>query len=400
MKILFLNDFIPPRHVGGPGKRNFELAQELKNMGNDIYFITSCQDKKLEGEEIKEGIKVFNIYSKYPVFLRHYVSLYNPLVVKKAKKIIEKLKPDIVHADTIHIHLSYALLKIARKNSKAVFLTSRDFMLFYYGKFAQTERICGKINYKAGLFDNLKFARKRFNPFRNMAIKHYLKFLNKIFAVSNELAKALKQNGIINTEVLHNGLPVGNPKEGTFSDNILLSGRINEAKGVYALLEAMPLVKKEIPDSKLIIVGAPEEEIKRINKESANLGLIAGKDFEVFKWINGSQMEDMVKTAGVIVSPSLYPDPFPGVNLEAAQYCKPVVTTCFGGAKEFVLDGKTGYVVNPFDKKSLVEKITYLLKNKDKAKLLGQNAFIRLKEEFSLKSKAAKLIEFYKKYSQ
>lgn len=398
MKILFLNDFIPPRHVGGPGKRNFEIAQELKKMGNEIFFITSCQDRKLEGEETREGIKIFSIYSKYPVFLRHYFSLYNPLVVKKAKNIMALVKPDVVHADTIHTHLSYVLIKIARKNSMAVFLTSRDFMLFYYGKFLQTERICGKINYKTRWLDNLKFARKRFNPFRNIIIRRYLKSVNKIFAVSDELAEALKQNGITNIEVLHNGLPIGEPKEGIFSDNILLSGRINEAKGVYTLLEAMPLIKKRIPGSKLIIVGAPEEETKRINKESECLRLVPGKDFEVYKWMKWSELENLIKTAGVVVSPSLYPDPFPGVNLEAAQYFKPVVTTCFGGAKEFVLDGETGYVVNPFDKKYLAEKVIDLLKNKDKAKLFGQNAFKRLKEEFSVKSRAIKLMEFYRKY--
>lgn len=398
MKILFLNDFIPPRHVGGPGKRNFEVALELKKLGQEVYFITSCQDKKLEGEETKDGIKIFNVYSKYPRFLRHYLCLYNPSVIKKVKKIMSAVKPDVVHADIIHTHISYASLKIAKKNAKAVFLTSRDFMLFYYGKFPQKERVCGKVNYKIGWLDNLKFARKRYNPFRNIAIKHYLKFSDKIFTVSNELAEALRQNGVTNIEVLHNGLPAAEPKEGTFSNNILLSGRINEAKGVYMLLEAMPEIKKEAPSAKLVIVGASEEETRRIKKESDILGLTEGKDFEVYKWMKGSEIENLIKTAGVVVSPSLYPDPFPGVNLEAALFCKPVVTTCFGGAKEFVLDGRTGYVVNPFYKKSLTEKIIDLLNNKEKAKLFGQLGFKRLKEEFSVESRAAKLMEFYKKY--
>jgi hypothetical protein len=63
MRILFLNDFIPPRHIGGPGLRNFEVAKILKEKGNDVFFITSCQNKKFEGEESRDGIKIFSVYS-------------------------------------------------------------------------------------------------------------------------------------------------------------------------------------------------------------------------------------------------------------------------------------------------------------------------------------------------
>ena len=140
MKILFLADFIPPRHIGGPGKRNWEVAQKLREFGHEVFFITSCQKKSQEIVEEREGIKIFNIYSKYPRFLKSYFCLYNPYTVKKIKRMLKEVKPDVVHADIIHSHLSYASLKIARKYTKAVFLHARDFMLFYYGKFFQKER--------------------------------------------------------------------------------------------------------------------------------------------------------------------------------------------------------------------------------------------------------------------
>lgn len=399
MKILFLNDFIPPRHVGGPGKRNFEIALELKKMGHDIFFITSCQKKEMEITEEKNGIKIFNIYSNYSSRFREYFSIYNPKTAKKARKIMEELKPDIIHADTIHYHLSYACLKSAKTNAKAVFLTSRDFMLFNPGKFLQKERFCGKINYKINWFARLKSSQKRFNPLRNILIKKYLKNVDRILAVSGELKEAFRQNGILNVEVLHNGLPL--PQKDPqwnmlLSDNILLYGRINEAKGVYALIDALPTIKSSVPSARLILAGASEEEFSKINNYLAKTGL-AGS-VEARKWISGPEMENLIESAALIASPSLYPDPFPGVNLEAAAHLKPVVTTCFGGAKEFVINGQTGYVVNPFDIKELAEKIIDLLKNKEKAKNFAIGSFKRLKENFSVESRAAILENFYKKF--
>ena len=132
MKILFLADFIPPRNIGGPGKRNFEVATRLTKLGHEVFFITSCQKKEQEIEEERDGIKIFNVYSRYPVYLRDYLSIYNPFVVSKVKKIIKRIRPEVVHADIVHTHLSYSCLKIAKKYSKAIFIHERDFMMFNY----------------------------------------------------------------------------------------------------------------------------------------------------------------------------------------------------------------------------------------------------------------------------
>ncbi|MDD5032893.1 MAG: glycosyltransferase family 4 protein [Candidatus Pacebacteria bacterium] len=398
MRILFLNDFIPPRHVGGPGKRNFETAVKLKDLGHDVFFITSCQKKEQEIEDEKLGVKIFNVYSDYPLYLRDYFNIYNPKVMKKVKKIMKEIHPDVVHVDTVHTYLSYACLKIARKFSKAVFLHSRDFMLFNYGKFLQKERECGRVDYKVSWFDNLKKGGKRFNPFRNFLIKRYLKYVDKIFAISDELAKALLQNGITNVAVLHNGFPLYE-KEPEFceleSKKILLSGRLNEAKGVYALLDAFPLIKLKIPEAKIVLVGVDGEEKKRIDYYVLK-NRLGKEDIEISGWIPGEQMYSILKSAAVVCSPSLYPDPLlAGSNYEAASFKKPVITTCFGGAKEFVLDGKTGYVVNPFKKEELADRVVDLLSDEEKARRFGEAAYLRLKTDFSLDEYAKKLLDWY-----
>ena len=399
MKILFLNDFIPPRNIGGPGFRNFEVGQELFKRGNEGYFITSCQKREQEGEETKDGIKIFNVYSNYNLKYRNYVSVCNLAVLGKIKKIIKKLKPDVAHVDTVHVHLSYASIKIAKKYSKAVFLTSRDFMLYYPDKFIQKEKICGETNYKVNWLDNLKVAKKRYNPFRNIMIKRYLKYVDKIFAISEEMKKALNQNGIINVDVLYNSLPIPQ-KEPSYMENnskiIFSPSRTSESKGVYALLATFPLIKKDVADAKILIVGTTKDRKKRI-LEYMDKNNISKENVEILGWINNEEVKSIYGKISVVVTPSLYPDPLLGVNLEAALYKKPVVTTCFGGAKEFVVNGETGYVVNPYDTKEMAEKITDILLDGDKAKQFGEAGYKRLKEKFSINIQTDKLLNYYNK---
>lgn len=398
MKILFLNDFIPPRNVGGPGFRNFEVAKELKKRGNDVYFITSCQDRAEEVEETKNGIKIFNVYSKYPLKYRHYVSVCNLMILGKVKKIIKELKPDVTHVDTVHTHLSYASVKAAKKYSKAVFLTSRDSMIFHYGKFFPKKKKCGELDYKTSWIKDLKIARKRYNPLRNIMIKYYLKYADKIFAISNDMARALKQNGITNVEVLYNGIPIPEPEPLYIENNsktIFFPGRTSYAKGIYALLDAFPIIKKEVPSAKALIAGATEEGKKEIVRYMAKIGL-EEKDVEVLGWLSNEEVHKIYDKIGVVATPSICADFLLGVNLEAAAHKRPVVTTCFGGAKEFILDGETGYVVNPYDKKELADRITDILLDGGKARRFGEASFRRLKEKFSIDIHVDKLLEFYR----
>lgn len=400
MKILFLNDFIPPRNIGGPGFRNFEIAKELTKLGNDVFFITSCQGKSQEKEEVKDGIKIFNIYSNYQLKYRHYLSVYNPWVLSKIKRIIRELKPDVAHVDTVHTHLSYASTKVAKKYSKAVFLTSRDSMIFHYGKFFPKEKKCGELDYKTNWIKDLKIAKKRYNPFRNIMIRHYLKYVDKIFAISNDMAMALRQNGIFNVEVLYNGLLIPEPEPPYTENNsriIFFPGRINEAKGVYALLDAFPLIKQRATGAKILVAGAVEERKNEIIKYMEKIGLDKN-DIEILGWLSNQEVHKIYDKINVVATPSLCADFLLGVNLEAAAHKRPVVTTCFGGAKEFILDGETGYVVNPHDKKELAGKIADLLTDKEKAKNFGCASFKRLKNHFSISKQIGELLSWYNKF--
>jgi len=378
MKILILSDDFPPLSFGGAGISTFDLSRGFSRAGHQVFVITTCQKKNEERDFEYEGLKIFRIFTNFHERWEPYLSLYNPKTVGKVAKIIKEINPDVVHAQNIHSFLSYHCLKIAKNSGKPVFLTARDTMLFTYGKLA-TKRYLKKLDPRISWLDNLKQAKKRYNPFRNIIIRHYLKYVDKIFAISNSLKQALEANGIKNVEVVYNGIDVdewqmGSKIAGGFEDKkiVFFAGRISNLKGAELINQAMDLVKKDVPEAVLLVAG------------TRGVG-----------WLDGDNLKAAYHAADIVVVPSVYLDPFNRTNIEAMACKKPVVGTCFGGTPEIVKDGVTGYIVNPLNIELMAQKITDLLKNPEKAQQFGELGYERVKKYFNLNECVAKNIYEY-----
>ncbi len=406
MKILFLSDNFPPESCGGAEIVAYNLAKELRTDGYDVFIITTVREKSEECKMQIDGLSVFKIYSNYHAFWRSWLCLYNPQTVIKAKKIMQDIKPDIVHAHNLHSFLSYHCLKLAKKYSKAVFLTAHDAMLIHYGKIMPKN---GNVFYKVSILDQVKEAGKRYNPFRNIIIRYYLRYVNKIFCVSNSLKKLLAINGITNTETIYNGIDVDDwrvdgqkvdefkKKYDLFGKKIIIfSGRLIEVKGGDRLLKSLAMVKNSFPNFVLLVAGKQWAYTEKMKKMAKNLGI---EDKIIFTGFLG---EDGLKlsyyASDICVFPSLCFETFGMFNLEAMACKKPVISTCFGGPSEVVIDGATGYLIDPNNVELMTEKIIDLLKNPQKAKQFGEAGYQRVKEKFSLNKQTDETLKWYKRY--
>ena len=385
MKILILSDNFPPHIVGGAERSTFDLACAFQKKGHEVFVITTCRNKTDVGREDFAGLKVYRIYANYASRWRAYLCLYNPQVVGKVRKLLQEIKPDIVHANNIHYYLSYYCLKLARRYSKGVFLTARDTMLFSYGKLA-TKKYLEHLDYRTSWWDHLKQAKKRYNPFRNIVIRRYLKSVDKIFAISNSLKEALNQNGIQKVEVIYNGIDVedwqvspefvkGFKEKYNLQDKkvIFFGGRVSYLKGLEQIKQVVAKVKENIPETVL---------------------LIAGK--EGIGWLTGSELKSAYWASDIVVSPSIYLDPFNRTNIEAMACKKPVVGAHYGGIPEVIQDNVTGFVVDPFDTELMAQKIVDLLKNPQKAKQFGEAGYRRVIEKFNLEDKAEEYLKYFR----
>lgn len=408
MKILILSDSFPPFSSGGADRVAYNLTRGFKKHGHDVLVITTVQEKKHSGWDGKE--KIWRFYSpQYPERFRSYFCLYNPFLIFKVKKVIKKFKPDLVNIHNIHYYLSYAVFKVAKKYSSHVFLTAHDTDLFQAGKlkdfsYQLINEQPAEFNYRVSFWQQYHRFKKRFNPWRRIVINHYLKFIDLVLAVSQELKTALQQNGIKKKiEVVHNGLnlrdwttndeQINNFREKNNLKNknvVMFGGRISPLKGGEAAIKILIEVTKTLPNTILLIVGKENDYLKKIKAIAKNSGV----NVCLTGWISGEDLISAYYVCDLLLVPSLYLDPFPTVNLEAMACRKPVVGTCFGGTKEVVQNDQTGYIINPNCAQTTAAKIISLLKDKTKAQHMGQAGYERVKNIFSLEKQVEKIMNY------
>jgi len=177
---------------------------------------------------------------------------------------------------------------------------------------------------------------------------------------------------------------------------ILTVGRLVERKGFHFLIEAVKLLKDEIPDVELYIVGRGAEE-KRLEN------LIKRYKLEKNVFLTGVLSEDelseLYKKSAVFVLanvtlPNGDTEGCPTVFIEASAHGIPVIGGINCGASDAVDDGATGYLVNPRDIETLKEKIKELLLNPELAEKMGEMGRIKVRNGHSSQKAGQRLEHF------
>lgn len=159
---------------------------------------------------------------------------------------------------------------------------------------------------------------------------------------------------------------------------IFFVGRMVREKGVQVLLQALPIVRAERPNARLVIVGggyrAHLEEFVRF------CGLEHAVRFTGF--IPDADLLKLYRVIDVAVYPSLY-EPFGIVALEAMAAGAPVVVSDAGGLKEVVRHEQTGIVTWAGNAESLAWGVLRVLTDPAAAQQRAQNARKAVQREFN-----------------
>jgi len=353
---------------------------------------------------------------KFKESLRSWITLYNPWAGRKFNKILKRFEPDVVHFHNVHQYLSFGLLRSAKLFGSKVFLTAHDVMLFHYGKLIEFDQATmgfpydKELSYHVSAWQQIKRFRYYYNPFRNFIIRRYLKYVDKIFSVSNALKQTLNDNGIENVDVVYNAIDSNlwkpeyeNIKK--FKNKyhlhdkkvIFVGGRMSGLKGFKQMVLILKEIINNLPNTVLLIAGKENDHTLQLSKLAKELNI--EKNVIFTGWLEGEELKSAYHSSDVVCTPSVYFDPCPMINLEAMACRKPIVGTCFGGTKEIVRDNVHGYIVNPFDINVISERITYLLRDTEKRKELGENGYHTVKDNFNLDIRYQKTLEYYKTLS-
>jgi D-inositol-3-phosphate glycosyltransferase len=137
---------------------------------------------------------------------------------------------------------------------------------------------------------------------------------------------------------------------------LLLFGLVREYKGLRHLLAAMPAIRSELADVRLLIAGEFWEDKKIYLQQIAQLGISARVTI-VDRYIPNEELPAYFAAADVAVLPYDHVTQSAVVQL-AFGFRLPVITTHVGGLAEVVSDGDTGLLVPPGDPAALAGAVT------------------------------------------
>jgi glycosyltransferase involved in cell wall biosynthesis len=163
---------------------------------------------------------------------------------------------------------------------------------------------------------------------------------------------------------------------------------LKPTKGYEYFVRCCQILAKEFEKIKFLIIGEGSEEFEnKITQEVRKRGLENQVLFLGFR----DDIAELLQILDVFVLSSLSE----GMSLsvvEAMGVGLPVVATKSGGPEELIEDGKTGFLVPLRDEKSLAEKVSLLLKEKELANSIGMSGKSSVREKFNIRA----MIENYK----
>ncbi|WP_026952545.1 glycosyltransferase family 4 protein [Algoriphagus mannitolivorans] len=226
----------------------------------------------------------------------------------------------------------------------------------------------------------------------------------KPIAVSQAVAdhwQAQLQNAQI--EVIPNGIPYEGflNAKGALKTELQLSpksvligmiGRINPGKGQLFFLEMADKIAKKYPEAHFVLVGDPfpgyEYILEEVEQEIIKKKLESRVSYLGFR----TDIPEVMASLDIFVLPSVLPDSFPTVILEAMSAGKPVVATKSGGASEMVLEGETGFLIPIKNVKTGSAAISTLIEDPSLRNSMGEKGRKRVLEKFSLESFEQKVV--------
>jgi len=183
---------------------------------------------------------------------------------------------------------------------------------------------------------------------------------------------------------------------------ILFVGRLEWRKGIGTLISAAKLLREELPNLKVLIVGGKIfgrnknmidfKEYKRLEEKAKEEGI---KDIVVFTGnIENRSLPVYYRAADVFAIPSYY-EPFGLVALEGMASETPVVASRVDGLSRTIKDGENGLLFAPRNAFDLKEKIVLIYKSKDLALKLTENARKDVANNYSWGRVAEQISQIY-----
>ena len=236
-------------------------------------------------------------------------------------------------------------------------------------------------------------------PLSTMILKRWFRNLNGKIAVSKPAMEYVCKYFPGYYNIIPNGIdlerfsPDVSPIDG-FCDgklNILFVGRLEKRKGFNYLLKAYKRVKREIPESRLIVVGPGTRLRRKYEKEVMQSRL---EDVVFVGYASQDDLPRYYKTADIFCAPATGWESFGMVLLEAMALGKPIVASNIAGYASVVTHGDDGILVPPKDEEKLAQALLSLMSDQSLRQQMGANGKLKA-QEYGWEHIAKRVLDYY-----
>ena len=370
---------IPNMEIGGAERTVLEITSFLKDKEFSSLVLTS--GGKLIGELEKENIEVIKLKidkkNPYSIIKNFFLFI----------KIFREKKIDLVHVRSRAP--AWSAIFAAKKIGIPVLTT-------WHGHVSNSsfiKKIYNSIMLKGdAVIANSAYTAERISKIYNID-------LNKIDIISRGVnVESFEGSKFSNTEISNM------KKIWSVDDNkiiILFPARLTRWKGHLVTIEAINLLKKEKFFDQVIFLFAGEKAgaenyIKKLNSIITKFKL--QENIKLVERIENMPLAYLA--SDIVLSPSIEPEPFGRIPIEAQAAGKTIIASDHGAVKDTIKNGNnfTGFKVKPNDPQalSIAIKQSITMDKKDLTKM-HERAISNVKNNFSLENMCKKTLEVYKR---
>lgn len=383
-RLLMLSWEYPPRVIGGLSRVVWSLSKQLALIGWDVHVVTADHPGTSE-HEVDGLVSVHRVKAQTdttPDFLT-WVNRLNFGLLQHAIQLHQKKPFSIVHAHDWMVTDAAWVMKVGfgLPIVATVHATEAGRM---HGIHNDLQRYIHQMEWRLS-YESWEII---------VNSQHMHKELQRSFGLPTEKMVVIPNgtdpedfNFEIDTAKLRQSFASPSQKI------VLFVGRLVVEKGVQVLLDAVPQVLSQCPETQFLIVGSGyhKDELKRQAHE-----LRVENNVRFLGYVSDRQLRELYKIADAVCIPSVY-EPFGIVALEGMAAGAPVVSSDTGGLTDFVEHMVTGVTTYTGDSGSLAWGLLEVIRNPGLAERLSRDALQKVLHIYNWKVIAQRTNEVYKK---
>ena len=368
--------YILPYDWGGMPHYTAELANAVAKYADVTVFGSSG----IHSEYFSDDIEVVKIFDALDFSMNHLSGMLSldflkGLLSYRSVQAVDQLKPDVIHIPVPVIPPLAAFIKLYKLDRQYPIIYTKHCLHSQSGLLIKILE-----HYVLGFFERLVNFRK--------IIVHTQYDKNDLASTTR-----IADNRIV---VVPHGAytffkQCYDAKVSEGANTIIFFGNIRKYKGLDCLLQAVPIIQKQVQNVKIIVAGEGD-----LSPYQPLMGACDKSVFEIHnEFIPNDLVASLFQRSTLAVLPYTEMSGMSGVLNVAYAFGKPVVVSDVGGLDEAVEHGKTGLLVPPRDPQALADAIIQLLVDSNLRAAMEEHVKAKA-EELSWDSVAKKTIAIYK----